>query len=95
MWIWANACAAIFVLYLFFQVVFPIAGIVDSELGRLIVGGDIPMTSTWINLYLQWIPILRNMFGYLTLACFISLIIYVVVQSARREPHEELEEEGG
>jgi len=88
-WIWANACVGMFTLYLFFTFLMPILGIVDSEVGKLIVGGDIPVSSSWIDYYLYWIPRFRDMFGYLSLGCFISLIIYVIVQSARREPSEE------
>jgi len=88
-YIWIGVLTALTTLYLTFQFLVPILGMLDSEIQKIIIGGNVEMSSTWVDFYMYWVPILRNFFGYLTVACFISLLVYVIVQSARREPDEE------
>ena len=44
------------------------------------------VSQSWIDLYDSWVPRFRSVIGYMALASFISLLIYVIVNSARKEP---------
>ena len=83
-WIWASATLAMFGLYVLFLFLGWILGVVDQQYYDVVE--NVGMEQSWISFHDYWIPKLRSFFGYLTAASFISLLIYIVVNSARREP---------
>jgi len=86
LYVWASAIGALFLLYIIFSFVTPIIGYIDYAVYSLF--GELNVPQDWVNVYNQWIPYLRDFFGYTAIALFISLIIYLLVNSARREPTE-------
>ena len=85
-YVWATATAGMFLLYVIFSFVTPAVGYVDAVIYRLFSTLDVPQS--WLDMYNQWVPYLRDFMGYLAIASFASLIIYLIVNSARREPNE-------
>jgi len=86
LYVWASACGAMFLLYVVFSFVTPVIGFIDYTIYNLMAELGVPQS--WINVYNQWVPYLRDFFGYTAIALFISLVIYLLVNSARREPTE-------
>ncbi|RLG61554.1 hypothetical protein DRN87_02180 [Candidatus Geothermarchaeota archaeon] len=88
LYIWASAIAAMFIVYITWSYAIQILGIVDYYINQIWEILGIPTNSTFRQLYITDVSILREFFGYLGFALFISLIIYIIVNSARREPNE-------
>ena len=85
LYIWAAGIAALFMIYIMFNIVTPVLGVIDTNLDQLFYTLGID-TTAWKSLYDYWIGVLRDFFGFLTVALFISFILYIIVNSARREP---------
>lgn len=77
-----------FMLYILFNFLTPCIGVIDTSAQEIL--SDLPLSQSWHDFYFYWAPILRDAFGYFSAASFFSLLIYVVVNSARREPEEDL-----
>ena len=86
LWVWASAAVALFMLYILFSFLTPVVGVIDTAITGIM--GDVPMEESWHEMYNRWVPYLRDFFGYLSIGLFISIIIYVILHSARREPNE-------
>lgn len=84
--VWGYVAASLFSLYVMFVFITPVLATIDNAVYTTMQ--DLPMGQDWMIIYLTWAPVLRDFFGYLTIACFIALLIYVIVSSARREPQE-------
>ena len=83
-WVWASATAAMFILFILFQFFSWGLGVIDVEIDN--IRSEVQVDQSWANFYDTWVPKLRDFFGYMTAASFVSLIIYVIVNSARKEP---------
>jgi len=88
LYIWASAIGAMFLVYILFSYVTPFIAIVDYYVSQIwyTLGLD---NSSWKSMYDYWIPILRDFFGWMSAILFFSLVIYLILNSARREPNVE------
>lgn len=84
-YIWATAVAGMFLLYVIWPIGVYILSIADWIFSALTSSG-IPVDQSWIDLYNAWKPRFRDIIGYTSLFSFISLVIYIIVNSARKEP---------
>lgn len=86
--IWASAFLAMITIFIIFQFVTPIVGQIEYQLQGLIYSGNLPMDDTWRTFYINTSATLQQVFGFFFIALFISLIVFVIVQAARRETYE-------
>ena len=84
-YIWASATAAMVFLYFIWPLVVYVMAVADWVF-EVLKGSGVPIADSWVNLYYEWKPRFRDVIGYTSLASFISLLIYIIVNSARREP---------
>lgn len=82
--IWASAIAAMFALYFMFRMLTPLVGEVDYHAWTLLNNPDFNVSQEWLDLYQSINLTMQNGFSVLVYACFVSIILFVVVQSARR-----------
>lgn len=86
--IWVSAIAALFALYVLYQILTPILGELDYQVYSFITTSGLPFSSTWLAVYNQMSPFMAQTFTYLLYIAFISICIFVLVQSARRRTDE-------
>ena len=87
LYVWATAIAGMFLVYLLFSYLTPFIGLIDYYVGDLWYTLGLE-DSPFKALYDTWKPILRDVFGYMSGILFFSLIAYLILNSARREPNE-------
>jgi len=82
--IWASAIVAMITLYLVFQLITPIIGQFDYAIQDYMLTSPLPITASWSQLFTDVGGFMQQAFSITIYACFISLIVFIVVQSARR-----------
>ena len=83
LFVWVSALAGMFFVYVMFTVLMWVMGPVDSAAEDVIATGAVD--SAWAEFYYKWRGQYQEFFGYFLAAAFISLLIYLLVNSARRE----------
>jgi len=63
-------------------------GIADYNIFILMQDPNLMFKAEWVDTYNYLIPFLRDGFSYLALACLVSIILFVTINSARREPND-------
>jgi len=88
--IWVSAVIALITLYIAFSFVTPMIGTIDNFINQIV--NQVPMDELWKNLYYNVQSQLSMIWSTVMIVFFISILIWVVIQSARREPQEEIYE---
>ena len=84
--IWASAVLAMVVLYIQWPVAVYLMGVADWVWEVVIE--SLPIAQGWIDLHDTWVARFQMIFGFMALGTFISIIIWLLVNSARKEPVE-------
>jgi len=94
--IWVSAAVALFTLYVIYSIMTPIVGQIDFYIYGYMQDPTYNVSQQWLNTYNSLSSFLQTSFTYLIFAAFVSLIIFVLVQSARRrtDEYEVADEEG-
>ena len=87
--VWVSAILAMVSLYIMFSFMTPFIGTVDNYAWKYINELNVP--SMWKDLYVNLQNALSLIWSAVLIVLFISLVLWVVVNSARREPQEEYE----
>ncbi len=82
--IWASVIVGLIFLYIAFLFLMPVVGQIVNTIYDVIYTTSIPMNENWQDLFINIASFFQIAFQFMIYAFIISLIIYVVVQSARR-----------
>jgi len=86
--IWVTAILSILALYICSSLILPLIGIMDYNVNSLMMDPNLIFKAEWVDTYNSLIPTLRDGFSYLALGCLVSIILFVIINSARREPND-------
>lgn len=86
--VWASAVLAMITVYVIFQFTGPLIGQLFYEMNNLVSTGAITMDPNWETTYYSTQATLQTIFSFTFIALFISLVVFIVVQSARRRTDE-------
>ncbi len=86
--VWASAIAAMITVYIIFQLVTPLMGQIDYAIQDYILTSPVGFDATWMELYTTLSAFMQQAFAMVIYAIFISLLVFIVVQSARRRTDE-------
>jgi len=89
--VWVSAILAMVGVYVMFSFLTPFIGTVDNYAWQYM--NVLNASSVWKDLYISTQGTLSMAWSVIMIVLFISLILWVVVNSARREPQEEYYEE--
>ncbi len=88
LYVWATAIAAMFIAYVLFSYVVPFIAVIDYFANQIFYMLGIDQSPWKTDIYDYWGGILRQAFGWMSGILFFSLILYLYLTSARREPNE-------